>query len=292
MRYAVPGDSTVSRTTDRLKSACSAALARSLHEAGLHGRLPGTRDAILTYHAVGDPGRYGNVSVERLRRDIEYLCRHYQVVDLPAVLEPSDEKRIALAFDDGYECFFHEVLPVLEAFEVPATLFVPVGFVGQSRPEFAYRFFRLPAEVPSFNDIEANADIEAPAPGVMSWTQLQAVADNPLVTIGNHTLTHPDLESVTDQTTLEFEVRTAQTRLREELDVVVDRFSYPFGRYTESARALVAETHDCAVTSTPGLVESPRATERYTLPRIRTHLPVAEVRWELTDLRWWLGSRT
>ena len=97
-----------------LRSGVSNALALGEHRLGFSRWLPNASNAILTYHSVGDPGKYGNVSPERLRRDLRYLIEAFEVVDLPDVLRAptSGSKRVAVTFDDGYENFYTYALPL------------------------------------------------------------------------------------------------------------------------------------------------------------------------------------
>lgn len=141
---------------------------------------PDTADGIVDYHAVGDPGGFGNVSCERLRRDLRYLTDRYDVVDLPAVLERGDRPRVALTFDDGYQNFYEKVFPVLQALEIPATLFVPVAFVGGGPERFQYRFARSPSASDRFNYASGHAvtdvtDVEFLS-GINSARSLQATS--------------------------------------------------------------------------------------------------------------------
>ncbi|MFD1646080.1 polysaccharide deacetylase family protein [Haloarchaeobius litoreus] len=216
-----------------------------------------TRDAVLMYHAVGEPEAYGNVSVERFRADLRYLTDRYEVVDLDTLVETTaDEKRVAITFDDAFENVHEHALPVLREFSVPATVYAVADFVGTNQ---------------GYNDCS-----------IMSADQLHELVGEPLVTVGNHTHTHPHLAEVDDETELREEIRGAQESLENLLGVSVDRFSYPYGSYDERTPRVVAETHDTAVTTVPRLCED--SVNEYLVPRITAHNPVSHVRWELTDL--------
>lgn len=64
----------------------------SLGRSGIYQRLPDTHDVVLVYHSVGGGG-YDDIPPELLRAQVEWLRETYEIVDLPAVLEESDEKR-------------------------------------------------------------------------------------------------------------------------------------------------------------------------------------------------------
>ncbi|RDI69639.1 polysaccharide deacetylase family protein [Halopelagius longus] len=286
-----PESDLLPRTTRRLERAGFEALGRADRRLGFSHLYPDEANGVLMYHAVGSPEKYGNVSVGRFRRDLEYLTTHFEVCDLPAVLDDDGGKRVALTFDDAYDDFYENVLPLLRRYGVPATLFVPVAFVGGGRTDLAYRFGRSPAEFDRYNDPEAHRDYGGPAPGVMSWDRLREVAADELVTVGNHTRTHPDLSRLSAPSDLEPEIVGARDELAERLGVDIDRFCFPYGRYSEEAAELVAETHDVSVTSRRGLLFDPASNDGHLLPRVRAHDPEHRVRWDLSAVRWRLVER-
>lgn len=196
------------------------------------------------------------------------------MVDLGALLTPGgDRPRVAVTFDDAYENFHDHALPILREFDVPVTLFVPVGLLDGGHPALAGRLERSPDGDPEFNDPEPSGGAaplmtgEQAAP-LMTTEQIHAALETGLVTLGNHTLTHPDLATVPPES-LTTEVREARRRLEREFDVTVDRFCYPYGRYSRAALSLVRETHALAVTAADeplGLAADP-----HRLPRLHAH---------------------
>jgi len=256
---------------------------------GFAGGFPGRHDAVLMYHAVGSPERFGNVSVERLRRDLEYLTSRFEVVDLESLTDPADEKRVAVTFDDACTSFYEHALPLFREFGVPVTVFVPVGFVDGGNSRLDYRFVLSPTETHRFNDPDAHRDTPVDAIDVMTAARIGELADEPLVALGNHTRTHPDLKTVTDRETLKREIVGAKRELETRFGVTVDRFSFPFGRYTPAALSVVRDSHSVAVTARHGLVDA--EADPHLLPRLHTHLPEARLHVDLTDARWWPRRR-
>ena len=90
------------------------------------------RAPILLYHAVGHHGmaedRLDTVSAETLRRQLAALRRRYTLVcvdELAAALAGGERSDLAaITFDDAHTSVLAAALPVLEALEVPATVFV------------------------------------------------------------------------------------------------------------------------------------------------------------------------
>jgi peptidoglycan/xylan/chitin deacetylase (PgdA/CDA1 family) len=239
--------------------------------AGLHEPEFARRDAVLMYHSVRPAGEVregtSDVTREAFRRHLAYYTDRFEVVDLPRVVPGVDpdptRKRVALTFDDGYRDFYTEVRPLLHEFGVPATVFVVPGFVGgRRRREQAMNTGHL------FD--------------VLTAEQLGDLADDDLVTVGNHTLTHHHLGKHHDRDLIESEVLDARDELESRFGLDVDRFSYPNGGHNATSVEVVRGSHGLAV-----LDESRRpvraADDPVLLPRIDAGLPFEQVKWQLSD---------
>jgi len=100
-----------------------------------------TTGLVLMYHRILPAG----VDTWRLNVTPEHFAEHLQV--LRATMRPTslnalergvrsghvDERSVVVTFDDGYVNNLERGLPVLEAFDVPATVFVATGYTGSSR---------------------------------------------------------------------------------------------------------------------------------------------------------------
>ena len=102
---------------------------------------------ILLYHGVhGDDvvleGRNSSgkhISATRFRNQIKWLAANKQVVSMAAIAkayrESGDlpEGAVAVTFDDGFLNNYTNAWPVLEAHNVPATIYLATGFIGTGR---------------------------------------------------------------------------------------------------------------------------------------------------------------
>lgn len=235
---------------------------RAVAFAGHHARIArlydDRADAVLRYHSVGG-GFYDSIPPERFRRDVEYLQRNHEIVDLPEVLGPGSADRVALTFDDGYRDFHRNVLPILREYDVPATVFVIAdavddrSFVHNDKYDYEY----------------------------MDRSELADLADEPLVTVGNHSRSHPDLSELS-RAELEREIVGAQRDLEELLGTEVRRFCYPFCDPEPRAAAVVRESHDIGVAAQGRRQTITAETDPATVPRINGANPPWEVRWDLS----------
>lgn len=105
----------------------------------------------------------------------------------------------------------------------------------------------------------------------MSWDELKIFADDPLVTIGAHTITHCNLARQTEATA-SFELATSRARIEEALQRPVLHLAYPYGdriaagpREFALARATGFKT---AVTTRPGMIFPESADHLTALQRV------------------------
>ncbi|MGW0610764.1 polysaccharide deacetylase family protein [Streptomyces sp. NPDC002788] len=132
---------------------------------------------------------------------------------------PLPARSAVLTFDDGFADFHSTVAPLLAARGLPATLYVTTGALGGPY---------WPAE---------HGSLFPPAP-MLTWRQVREL--DPLVEIGGHTRTHPQLDTLPRQAARE-EIEGCKARLEDALGHRVDAFAYPHGYSDRAVRSLVDE---------------------------------------------------
>jgi peptidoglycan/xylan/chitin deacetylase (PgdA/CDA1 family) len=105
----------------------------------------------------------------------------------------------------------------------------------------------------------------------MSWDELKPFADNPLITIGAHTITHCNLAKQTEATATD-EMATSRARIETALQRPVLHLAYPYGDKiaagTREFALAQAAGFKTAVTTRPGMIFPESAGHLTALPRV------------------------
>ena len=105
----------------------------------------------------------------------------------------------------------------------------------------------------------------------MTWDELKAFADDPLVTIGAHTISHCNLAKQTEDTA-SHEMTESRTQIETALQRRVLHFAYPYGdRMAAGTREFAlarSAGYKTAVTTRPGMIFSESAAQMTALPRV------------------------
>ncbi|TVP52825.1 MAG: polysaccharide deacetylase [Halomonadaceae bacterium] len=90
---------------------------------------------ILMYHRFSDQAREGFTSAAAFHAQVRHIKRHYHPLTTAQLVrslfenEPLPSNAVVITVDDGYQDFHRVAFPVLQALQVPATLYVTTGFV-------------------------------------------------------------------------------------------------------------------------------------------------------------------
>jgi peptidoglycan/xylan/chitin deacetylase (PgdA/CDA1 family) len=271
---------------------------------------------ILTFHGLredSDPGLIDadlHTPVSVFRDICRHLSSRYRVCSLSALVDalrkglPLPDGTVAITFDDGYASNYSLAYPILQEFNLPATIFVTSGFVDRTqslwfhRMEYAFAHSPLRAEyaqtaaslkaLPQENLEEETTRWESKLgvkmrevhPAIfepLTWNQIREMQASGLVEMGGHTQTHLILGRC-ERETARREIQQSFERLAAETGVEPRLFAYPNGQpgdYTAETAELLAETgFTSAVTMSPGFVQP--GTSLFEIPRYGAPMSVAE----------------
>jgi len=169
--------------------------------------------SVLVYHTISSPARplAGDIDIspERFERQLRWLCKWREVVRLTETLyAPSNHRLVALTFDDGFRDNLTVALPLLERYEVPATIFVTAGFLGLA--------------------------------DYLSREELRELAKHPLITIGSHGLWHRHFTGLDDEEA-RFELCESRKILEQVIGQTMDLMAWPYGECDERLEQLSSE---------------------------------------------------
>lgn len=208
--------------------------------------------------------------------------RFVSPAELAAGLDP-DGYYALLSFDDGY-ANNRRALPILRQRNAPATFFIGARNVIEGKAfwwDVLYRERRrrgldldairaelkalkrqAPDEIDAFLRRSFGADALRPrgeSDRPLTVDELRQLARDPLVTIGNHTVTHADLTRL-DDSRLAGEIRDCQRFLTEATGEAPLAIAYPNGRWNQRCiEAATASGLRMGFTAAPGKTDLPLA---------------------------------
>lgn len=139
--------------------------------------------AVLCYHRIGTGGipLFSELPAEIFEEQIRFLRRRYRVLSLDELCEEMEEpgkdgQAIAVTFDDGYRDLFTHALPVLQNYQIPATIFLPAACIETGEVPWYDRIFLMLRVFPE-DELEITLDRPRRFRLVSRETRLQAAAE-------------------------------------------------------------------------------------------------------------------
>lgn len=134
-------------------------------------KTPGTC-VVIFYHSVH------SIHIGKFTKQMDYLlqCAVPLYADYRGALK-NNMHHVVLTFDDGFNSVAENAIPVLTKRKIPATIFVPVSFIGKE-----------PLWIKSIEWARI-------ADTVMSLDKILEI-QNDLITIGSHCLSHSNLQLI------------------------------------------------------------------------------------------------
>jgi peptidoglycan/xylan/chitin deacetylase (PgdA/CDA1 family) len=183
-------------------------------------RLP-----ILMYHSISDESEQKSSPYYRTATSPKLFATHmdllrtqgYEVLGLRDGLEKfrreksTGAKLAVITFDDGFQNFYSDALPVLRRNNFGATVFLPTSFIGRERRDFKGR-------------------------ACMIWDEVRE-SQKAGIEFGSHTVNHPKLYDL-DLPQIRAELKESKAAIENELGQPVRSFAYPYA-FPSADRAFV-----------------------------------------------------
>lgn len=199
---------------------------------------------VLMYHAVEENPVSPNISPKEFERQMQYLSQNKEVVPLKTVVEAQKNngslsiQHIAVTFDDGYQDLLLIVLPIIEKYQIPITVFVPSDLTAQVDPNGRKRL---------------NSD------------ELRQLVASPLVSIEAHGKTHKRMTTLAPAE-LQEEMVKPLSELQLYAAVKPRYIAYPYGARNAEVETAASKVYEAGFGITDGVVGS--SSSLFTLHRV------------------------
>lgn len=160
------------------------------------------------------------------KKILEYQEKGYEFVSIEEVyrrlqnpkFKIQNSKFVAITLDDGYRDNLTAGLPVFKKHEVPFVVYVTTDFIDNKSEMWWYPGQKL----------------------ALSMDELIQLDNEPLCTIGAHTLSHPKLDTLSLEEQ-QREIVEAKSKLEQWLGHPIVHFSYPHGAHTAETKQLAVQ---------------------------------------------------
>lgn len=274
---------------------------------------------VYMYHHISKKSRTNwgpwqiSLSKDKFQRQVEKIDEHRTVISVDQLNSYiRDGKRLppnpaVITFDDGYTKFDNRVIPTLEKYKIPATVYMSTKLMENGDPPYEFRLasalvsssevqikisnkninYRLSSKtdiIEAYNTIrDLSKDSKAKVQRrivteigessdltgkIMSTEEIKMLAEHPLITVGSHGHEHIPFSTLTAKEQ-KTNIETCRDRLTELLGEPPKHFSFPYGSFNDSAIQAVREAGFETAVTTQSRPVSPRDWGRpYTIPRI------------------------
>lgn len=177
----------------------------------LGGRAFRSKVVVLCYHGVTDYDR------SRFSRQIASISQKVLTLSCISSGEPrlSKSPKVVLTFDDAFENLVRNVIPVINEYQVPISIYVVTGCMG-SKPVW-------------LKDSKHRDEFET----LMSASKIKELSKNSLISFGIHTHTHPKLTDISTAA-IHKEIKISKCILEDLLNQEVSALAFPHGEFNST----------------------------------------------------------
>lgn len=205
---------------------------------GTEGNAPKTKIPIIMYHYVefvkdeNDTIRKSlNINPYVFERQMKALHENkyktYFVKDVPQMLDGTiryASRSAVLTFDDGYEDFYTDAFPILQKYQIKATVYLVHDFIGRK--------------------------------GFLSKKQISDLIKSDLIEIGSHAINHMSMVGLSSKLA-RHQIKNSKEIFEEMFGTEIKTFAYPYGAYDDAAIDVVKHArYTAAVSVIPGSLQS------------------------------------
>ena len=190
---------------------------------------------LMLHHVSSDPENKKSCCVLATSRFVELLDRDYNFCTVEEAVCSAGKRNVAVTFDDGLLDVFTLAYPILKSRNIPFTVFIATDLIGQD--------------------------------GYISQDQLKTLANDPLVTVGSHGVTHEVLTAL-DHSKACDEIASSKTILEDWIGKEIRLFAYSHGQSNQLIQKCVLDHYECAFSAGGKGLNLYSGRNKATLPRL------------------------
>lgn len=268
-----------------------------------HGKNS-TRVFILAYHRILEKSEdflfdedVISASPELFEDEMKFIKEHFSLINFKSLKENIENGKelpqnpLIVTFDDGYKDNYTNAFPILQKYNLTATIFLTVDYIGTNRifwwDEVSYyvngekkdildslKSVSNKERIEKIEEFKKTAGCDVPdinfSRQILNWEEVKEMSDNG-IEFGSHTMTHPVLSKVEDKHEFEYEIKQSKKIIEEKIKKEVIVFSYPVGgenSFNDNIKKSVKEAgYDFAVTYMHGVNRINNGFDKYALKR-------------------------
>ncbi len=167
---------------------------------------------VLNYHQINDRDVNAlTVRTDQFEAQMQYLAEHGYHTITPAELTdawdngtPLPDKPVIITFDDGYVDNYKNAYPILQKYNLKATIFLVSDFLGTY-------------------------------PNYLTWDEAAEMQASGLIDFESHTLSHEELDKLSDEE-MQHQLVDSKHALEWHLQKNIKYLAYPCGDYTQKVQ--------------------------------------------------------
>lgn len=181
---------------------------------GMKYFAPYYKSVILNYHSIHPSNPY-STQPDDFEEQMAFLSSNFNIISLDKLYNKKiagwnpDKDYAVVTFDDGYEDNYIYAFPILQKFNIDATMFITTGFIN--------------GEVDIRNIFKEYGQLK-----ILNWIQIREMQRFG-ISFGSHTHTHPNLVLLNKERLYEEFIKPKQL-MENHLGTEVISLAYPFGQ--------------------------------------------------------------
>lgn len=173
---------------------------------------------VLMFHSIGEQKSSLTISKKKLISIIDFFIKKKFIFSKLSEIENSIRNKIILTFDDGYKDNYSVLLPIIQKYNIPVTIFISTGFIGSVFTDSSQIQYDMLDEI-----------------------EIKELSKSHLVEIGAHSVNHRNFTDISDAEQKQ-EICESISCLENLIGEKITSFAYPRGKYNNETLKILQNT--------------------------------------------------